>query len=273
MLLHAARRICTTAAREVLKDIKQQYGQNLYLHEATRIDETTRPIVLMIGWLLAKQHNMSKFAKWYVDRGVHTISILPRTSHCLNMKQAEAMAESMLHLVTTAPFRGHPLLIHGFSVGGFLYGRFLMELINHPDRDAVAASTRGQILDSVVDVEGIPFGVSAALFKNPFARRFTQNCLEKLLSMNEKRMEIYLASSRIFKENPLRTPTHVMYSHVDPITDSDRIENVMDKWKESGIPTTCSVFDESSHVQHMKQYYDKYYADLEKFVRDHVSVL
>lgn len=84
-----------------------------------------------------------------------------------------------------------------------------MELINHPDRDAVAASTRGQILDSVVDVEGIPFGVSAALFKNPFARRFTQNCLEKLLSMNEKRMEIYLASSRIFKVDlTFRTCNH-----------------------------------------------------------------
>ena len=51
------------------------------------------------------------------------------------------------------------------------------------------------------------------------------------------------------QENPLRTPTHVMYSHVDPVTDSDRIESVMANWQSKGIPVTSSVFDESEHVQ------------------------
>lgn len=37
------------------------------------------------------------------------------------------MAESMLHLVTTAPFRGHPLLIHGFSVGMATKGGMTMQ--------------------------------------------------------------------------------------------------------------------------------------------------
>ena len=50
----STRFICTNAARGVLADIKAQYGQQFHLHEATSKPETDRPVVLIIGWLLAK---------------------------------------------------------------------------------------------------------------------------------------------------------------------------------------------------------------------------
>ncbi|EGD82057.1 hypothetical protein PTSG_02739 [Salpingoeca rosetta] len=273
MLWRQTRRICIATARQVLSDVKRKYGQDLFLHEATTRPEADRPVVLMIGWLLSKRNHIQKYADWYADRGIHTVSMLPRPKHCLDMKQASAAASSLLHLVTSPPFRGHPLLIHGFSVGGFLYGRYLMEATQHSEYEDIAACTRGQILDSVVDLEGIPYGVSAATFKNPLVRRLSQAFLEGLMAMSPGRMGVYRASSSIFKANPMRTPTHVMYSHVDPVTDSERIESVMRAWQQQGIPVTASVFDESAHVQHMKQYYDKYYADLETFVKKHVTVL
>jgi hypothetical protein len=57
-----------------------------------------------------------------------------------------------------------------------------------------------------------------------------------------------------------------MYSHFDPITDGRRIEVVMNTWREQGATVSCSVFDDSEHVMHMRRYFDDYKRDFDAFV-------
>lgn len=65
-----------------------------------------------------------------------------------------------------------PLMLHGFSVGGYLWG----EALNVMSQDLtkygpIIDQISGQIWDSVVDFEGIPTGMPKAVFpKNKFMR-------------------------------------------------------------------------------------------------------
>jgi hypothetical protein len=58
-------------------------------------------------------------------------------------------------------------ILHGFSVGGYLWGE-AMNIMNQ-DKELYAPFVkriRGQLWDSVVDMEGIPHGLSNAVFPN-----------------------------------------------------------------------------------------------------------
>lgn len=76
--------------------------------------------------------------------------------------KAQAVVESVLDFITDDPLRSRqPIMSHGFSVGGYLYGETLVKILDRPDKyGSVAERLRGQVYDSPVDVHGIPKGVS-----------------------------------------------------------------------------------------------------------------
>lgn len=73
-----------------------------------------------------------------------------------------------------------PTMIHGFSVGGYLWG----EALNIMSQDIkkyqpIISQISGQIWDSVVDFEGIPTGMPKAMFPdNAIMRKSLQAYLQ-----------------------------------------------------------------------------------------------
>lgn len=60
-----------------------------------------------------------------------------------------------------------PLLLHGFSVGGYLWGEALVQMERERERyDNVISRIAGQVWDSVADVETISVGLPFAVFPN-----------------------------------------------------------------------------------------------------------
>jgi len=56
-------------------------------------------------------------------------------------------------------------MLHGFSVGGYLWGEVLQLMAKDPEKyKPVIDKIVGQIWDSVVDFEGIPTGLPKAVF-------------------------------------------------------------------------------------------------------------
>lgn len=72
-----------------------------------------------------------------------------------------------------------PIIYHGFSVGGYLWGEVLRLCADkHPKYQPVTERIRGQILDSGVDVTEIPTAFPAAVFPE---KPFLKNLFERFI--------------------------------------------------------------------------------------------
>lgn len=62
-----------------------------------------------------------------------------------------------------------PLLLHGFSVGAYIWGEVLVKIAQDQERyKEIVERTAGQIWDSAADITEIPVGFPKAVFpKNP----------------------------------------------------------------------------------------------------------
>jgi hypothetical protein len=65
-----------------------------------------------------------------------------------------------------------PLFLHGFSVAAYFQGELLVKLRSNPEKySGIEQRIRGQIWDSIVDVEHIPVGFPKAVSSNSFVQR------------------------------------------------------------------------------------------------------
>lgn len=59
----------------------------------------------------------------------------------------------------------NPLILHGFSVGGYLWGECMVQMARDIERyRQVLDMIQGQIWDSAVELSEIPLGVPKAMF-------------------------------------------------------------------------------------------------------------
>lgn len=68
------------------------------------------------------------------------------------------------------------VIVHGFSVGGYLWGEVCLRMNKHP---ALPQQVVGQVWDSLVDVVGVGRGVAAAMFpKNDVLKNIVLSFLQ-----------------------------------------------------------------------------------------------
>ena len=113
----------------------------------------------------------------------------------------------MLNKLISDENKHRPVVIHGFSVGGYLYSHVLNLMVKQDRFSSVKERIRGQVLDSPVDFHGIPYGVSNAASENPFVRWLMKSSIEAYLAIFARyTTKVYLAHSHLFHNNPVRSP-------------------------------------------------------------------
>ena len=175
------------------------------------------------------------------------------------------MAEKVLDLVATEK-TDRPLMVHGFSVGGYVFGEFLVKLLQNPDKYAnIPPRLHGLIFDSVVDMNGIPIGVSRAATQNRAYQKMIQSTLG--LYLKTPTAKHYSLSSNAFKENAFEIPSLIMYSHSDPVVEPDKIEAITSLWRERGITAYTKFWNDAQHVSLFLKHPDEYTDSVKKFIR------
>eukprot|EP00047_Mylnosiga_fluctuans_P024068 m.151851 g.151851 ORF g.151851 m.151851 type:complete len:323 (-) comp9769_c0_seq2:1106-2074(-) len=232
-------------------------------HNAGELEH--RPVVVLYGWLMSKPQHLAKFADWYHENGVDTLSILPQPAHVLQVDKAESAAK---HLRDTlmGSLKDRQIITHGFSVGGYLFGHLLLEAERTNTLEVLKPRMVAQVFDSPVDIEGVPKGVAAAVATNKFAQNLVRTSLETFLKARPETLAVYHRSAKIFKQNPLRTPTHVFYSKADAVACPEKIASVVQNWKGLGIHVSSTLWQASRHVQHMMHAREEYFAALARFL-------
>ena len=138
-----------------------------------------RPLVVVAGWMGAKERQMKPYLNFYHERGIDTISFAVGPNHVLRPAKAMEQMVAVLNCISAA-HNGHAkatahskhnimihkpsaLVFHHFSVGGFLYGQALIAMEEHPHLKDIEPVIRAQIFDSPPDYARIPSGISKSL--------------------------------------------------------------------------------------------------------------
>ena len=230
------------------------------------IPAVDRPLAVVYGWLVAKSRHMHKYGDFYLSKGFDVVHIKVNPQQLLRPSAAQKVVQHLVDFMGEAQRKTQPILIHGFSVGAYLYGETLVKLLRDPKQE-VAKQIRCQILDSPVDLVGLPHGFGQAVSNVPMFQNAMKHGIELYLKMMKKQYEQYKRSSDTFRGNPLGIPTLFLYSRSDHIAEPAIIEEVMKDWEKRDIPVMSRCWDNSPHVSHFQHYPLEYIAMLNTFLQ------
>lgn len=228
----------------------------------------SKPVVILFGWMLAKTKHMNKYGDVYLSKGFDVLNIKMLPSQVLWPKNAQPVTQNILDFLENDRCKDRPILVHGFSVGGYLYGELLVKLQLMPERYAhVRSRMIGQIFDSPVDVEGIPTGFSQILTKNRLLQSILFSSITLYMKLfKEQATKYFMRSSAAFHENELNIPSMMLYSKTDPIGVASTIEKVIANWRKKNIPVYSKCWHNSPHVSHFHHHPDEYIEALFMFL-------
>lgn len=265
----------STNAEPLAPEIK--IADNLSLRKSVKIplnDANTtgkRPLVLLLSWLAAKQQHLGNFARFYLDQGCDVLTVKVRPMQILLPQQgAQVVAQNVVKFVQSAERQDQPILVHGFSVGGYVYSEILTSMLATQKDEEITGRIIGQIWDSAVDVGDIPDGMSRALLKNTTMQTGMRKSLDVYMRMTHNFAgQHLLRGSRLFYHNPVKAPSLFFYSDSDPISSPRINEKCIASLKDTmGHPSVRSKeFKNSPHVSHMYKYREEYVSTLRSFLQ------
>ncbi|XP_049290090.1 uncharacterized protein LOC125767498 isoform X2 [Anopheles funestus] len=224
-------------------------------------EQCDKPVVLIISWLNARQKHLAKYAQLYIDQGFDVFATHITPWQLLwPVKGTQLVAGEIVKFLKNNDFK-NGLILHGFSVGGYLWGECLVHIARDlPNYQVVLDRVIGQVWDSAADITEISVGVPRALFpKNPTL----QSALKKYMlyhmkAFHEPATSHYIRSSQMFHTNLLRCPALFLMSKTDPVGTVEANTRVKDSWEQSGVKTTVKCWDRSPHVGHFMKHREEY---------------
>ncbi len=239
-----------------------------------------RPIVVVAGWMGAKERQMKPYLSFYHDRNIDTISFAVGPNHVLSPEKAMKQMEAVLNYVQDAHNQqessgpkssiGKPsaILFHHFSVGGFLYGQAIQAMKAHSHLNDFASNIKAQIFDSPPDYQNIPKGISRSMGIGGIVEKIIEKSAEAYLKVTyDSAGVMHRASSHAFHENQIPAPALWFYSKADPVCDWNDCVTVTSKWKAKGISVEECVWEHTPHIQHGRVDPERYFGTLDSFLK------
>ncbi|CAK9819725.1 hypothetical protein ANTPLA_LOCUS10350 [Anthophora plagiata] len=208
--------------------------------------EESKPLLVLFSWLLAKRKHLMKYMDLYLEQDFDILIVSVTPWQILwPVKGSRLVATDLLEFLTQQQ-NYQQILLHGFSVGGYMWGEVL-DLVQSNRQKYCNVMDRivGQVWDSLVYVTGIPLGIPRAVFPK---NEMLQGILQKYL------------------ENLVRTPALFLVSKTDPVGTVIHNMRVRDQWDKLGVKTYVKIFDKSPHVGHYPMYPKEYVSELHTFL-------
>lgn len=230
-----------------------------------------RPLVILLAWLLAKQKHMHKFADFYMERGFDVLKVTITPWQMIwPTKGSQVIADEIVNFIDKNPAYA-TLLIHGFSIGGYLWGEVLVRLSHDPKAcERILHRFIGQIWDSAADISEISYGFPVALFPK---NKVLQNAAKQYILYHMRTFDKvatchYVRSSQLFHCNMIKVPALFLVSKSDPIGAEASNWRLKEDWENIGIKVHWQCWDKSPHVKHFQKHRQEYIAKLESFLDD-----
>ncbi|KAL3510196.1 hypothetical protein ACH5RR_029597 [Cinchona calisaya] len=264
----------------------------------------SRTVVVLLGWLGAKQKHLNRYAEWYTSRGYHAITFTFPMSKILSYQvggKAEQDIQLLVnHLADWLEEDGKNLVFHTFSNTGWLTYGVILEKLQRSD-SSLMGRIRGCIVDSAPvaapDPQVWASGFSAAfLKKNSVATKGVtseQSATIKegnkttveakpeltetaLLVILKKFFEVVLniptVNRRLSDVLGLLTsqqpscPQLYIYSSADRVIPAGSVESFIDGQRRNGREVRACNFISTPHVDHFRNDPKLYSSQLTQFL-------
>ncbi|OWM90656.1 transmembrane protein 53-A [Punica granatum] len=263
----------------------------------------SRTVVVLLGWLGAKQKHLKRYAEWYASMGFHAITFTFPMSEILSYQvggKAEQNIELLVnHLADWLEEEiGKNLVFHTFSNTGWLtYGAILEKF--QKENPSLVGNIRGCIVDSAPvaapDPQVWASGFSAAFLKKQSVATkgitsSTASITEvasvpkpavteaALLLVLEKFFEVILNLPSVNKrlsdvldvlssQQP-KCPQLYIYSSADRVIPAGSVESFIEEQRRIGREVRACNFISTPHVDHFRNDPQLYTSQLTRFLED-----
>ncbi|XP_069132701.1 transmembrane protein 53-like [Argopecten irradians] len=231
-----------------------------------------RPLMLLFGWMLAKRKHIQKYEEYYLNRGYNVMTVSASPLDILMPSRAQGIARKIIEQIEykSRDAGRQPILLHGFSVGGYLIGELHVKL--NTTKTIARELLVAQIFDSPVDVDGIPKGFSTDLTENPALRVFIRSSLNLYMAIFKKNVSKFVTASEAFKYNRYCVPSLFLYSTADKVVKPETVEGFIHGYKQRGIVVRSRCWKDSAHVSHFYCYPVEYMDILTIFLNKHAPI-
>ncbi|XP_043715237.1 transmembrane protein 53-like [Telopea speciosissima] len=267
----------------------------------------SRTVVVLLGWLGAKQKHLKRYADWYTSRGFHAITFTFPMSEILSY-QIGGKAEEDIELLVNhlagwlEEEHGKNLIFHTFSNTGWLTYGVILEKFKNQDPTSMG-NIRGCIVDSAPvaapDPQVWASGFSAAFLKKQSiatkglahadsgveVRGSAKSEEPKpavteaaLLVVLEKFFEVVLNLPKVnrrlsdvlglLSSDQPRCPQLYIYSSADRVIPAESVESFIEEQRSAGREVRACNFVSTPHVDHFRNDPNLYTSQLTKFLED-----
>ncbi|XP_053974774.1 transmembrane protein 53-B isoform X2 [Hylaeus volcanicus] len=230
-----------------------------------------RPLLIMLSWLLANRKHITKFLNLYTEQGFDVALVSTTPWQLLwPISGSRVVAKDLLDFLL-ANENYQQILLHGFSVGGYMWGEVIDIFQNDSQKYGnVLDRIVGQVWDSLADVSELSIGTPRAVFpKNKVLQNMVQKYLEfHMRTFYKSSTQYYKRSSQLFHSNIVHSPALFFVSKVDPVGTITNNMKVRDRWDSLGVKTYVKIFEDSPHVGHFQRYPKEYVGELYAFLNE-----
>ncbi|KAK7081995.1 hypothetical protein SK128_014242 [Halocaridina rubra] len=219
-----------------------------------------RPMTLLFAWLMSREKHIHKYCQFYNNLGIDVLKVRISPYDLLRpTKGAQCVADQVLQFLHSNPSH-NPLMIHGFSVGAYVFTEAMVKVEKEYEKHSPLLNRFvGQIWDSAVDIDGIPYGTSRAITNNVTLQKSMQKYLEWYLKVRYHSATIhYERASAKMHQNYVGVPALFFISNSDPVATPEMVAKVYKKWEAKGYPVYTKCWEHSRHVSHYRMHPKEY---------------
>lgn len=204
-----------------------------------------KPLVVILAWLQAKQKHLKKYAELYTNQGFDVLVAQVTPWQLLwPVKGCQVVAGDLLKFLH-ANHTYSPMVVHGFSVGGYFWGEVMVHMAREMEKyQPVLDRIIAQVWDSAADITEIPVGVPKALFprNDTLAKALKSYMLYHMKTFHDAATVHYIRSSQMFHFTLVQAPALFFVSKTDPVGAERSNDSVRQDWESKGISVSFSNF-------------------------------
>ncbi|XP_041707781.1 uncharacterized protein LOC121542450 isoform X2 [Coregonus clupeaformis] len=227
-----------------------------------------RPLLLLLPWLGAKPGAMAKYRDLYLERGLDILSVESAVWHFLWPRWGLEYGAEVLEILDDPRFKGRPLLVHAFSIGGYTFTQLLSQMVREPHKyPGLAQQVVGHVYDSMVvgSLEHMATGVGKTLFPRiePLVR---YTAMLYFWLFKSQTVHYYDNAVQVFYNSPVTAPALFFFCENDVLCDPVAMEAAIYFWRKRGVAVETRKWKESVHAAHLRCHPEEYLSTLEKFM-------
>lgn len=244
-------------------------------------------LVLFFAYMRAELRHIEKYVHLWNRHGFDVISVrtpfkeffLPQVASVANSK---VVLDFLLDNSST-PYKN--ILFHGISIGTYGSLTFMEQLekkisqrarspSSSPDTQklsSIKSALRGIIIDSPMYPHYMPVGIAQVVCGGSGAEARARRLLVQTFFSTYYTLLYPFTGRQLARieraqaSNPLRLPGLVLYSANDKMMKGEFSDQLVEQWREKGIPVHSKKWLQSDHVMHFRNYPQEYEEAIRRF--------